>query len=232
MLPIKSISDFWLPGETQDDIDEAKVRVAVSAVKDFNGLIYIDLESWPVFGASDAVMASSVSKLTRIAEITRTTAPKIKFGFYGLMPERIYWPFILKDQANIKAWHDSTQRTRPLAEHVDIIFPSLYTFYNDEKGWMLYAEQMLIEARKYGKPVYVFLWPQFHDSNKELKGTNIPGPFWRHELELCHRLADGVVLWGGWRNVEEQGHSRWERMEWDEKADWWVQTKEFLAKTR
>jgi len=100
---------------------------------------------------------------------------------------------------------------------VEVIFPSLYTFYNDQKSWDIYAKGMIEEARRYNKPVYVFLWPEFHVSNRILKGKEIPAKFWRHQLELCRGLADGIVIWGGWQE------------RWKEDAPWWIETKAFLA---
>jgi hypothetical protein len=76
---------------------------------------------------------------------------------------------------------------------------------------------MLIEARRYGKPVYPFLWPTYHNSNKKLTGQLVPGDYWRMELELVHQYADGVVLWGGYKE------------KWDENAAWWRETQAWLA---
>ena len=104
-----------------------------------------------------------------------------------------------------------------LAEHVDIVLPSLYTFYNDPQGWDVFAAALLQSARRYNKPVYAFLWPEFHVSNQFLRGKNLPGNFWRHELEFCRARADGIVIWGGWQE------------QWDENAEWWLETKSFLT---
>ncbi len=106
---------------------------------------------------------------------------------------------------------------RPLARKVDILFPSLYTYYDDVEGWRTYARITLEEARRFGKPVYAFLWPEFHDSNEKLKGHYLPVDFWRMEMELCYELADGIVIWGGWQQT------------WDDHAPWWIETKAFLA---
>jgi len=100
--------------------------------------------------------------------------------------------------------------------HADVVFPSLYTFYDNQAAWDIYAKGMIEEARRYNKPVYVFLWPEFHVSNILLRGTNIPAKFWRHQLEFCSALADGIVIWGGWKE------------KWNETADWWVETKLFM----
>ncbi|MDO9084545.1 MAG: hypothetical protein Q7U56_14825, partial [Humidesulfovibrio sp.] len=99
---------------------------------------------------------------------------------------------------------------------VDIIFPSLYTFYDDPAGWKKYAIATIQEAKRYGKPVYPFLWYQYHDSNKLLGGKPIPAAIWRMQLETCLKYADGVVIWGGYKEL------------WSEEAAWWQETKTFM----
>lgn len=109
----------------------------------------------------------------------------------------------------------------PLVEVVDILFPSLYTFYYDQSGWKLYATANVNEAKRIagGKPVIPYLWPQFHDSNSALKGTHLLGSYWRLELEHLKSLAcPAAVLWGGWQT------------NWNESACWWAETKDFVNK--
>jgi len=68
--------------------------------------------------------------------------------------------------------------------------------------------------------VYVFLWPEYHIGNIWLRGKNIPGRFWRHELEFCRERADGIVIWGGWQK------------QWDADAPWWKETQDFLRQLK
>jgi hypothetical protein len=91
----------------------------------------------------------------------------------------------------------------------------LYTFYEDRDGWVKYAVAQISEARRYGgnKPVYVFLWPQYH----EPPNAYLPTDFWRLELETAKQYADGVVIWGG--SLHET---------WDNSAPWWIETKKFI----
>src|SRR5690606_26877227 len=100
-----------------------------------------------------------------------------------------------------------------LAAAVDIIFPSLYTFYDQPEQWQRYAIGNVAEARQYGKPVYPFIWPQFHDS-----GAEIPSTFWRQQLETVYAEADGLVIWSPARG----------RPTWNPSAPWWQATTDFL----
>jgi hypothetical protein len=102
--------------------------------------------------------------------------------------------------------------------------PSLYTFYDsphDRSDWVRWARMTLTEARRYGKPVYPFLWPQFHESDPKVAGKPVPGDYWQMELETVHPLADGIILWGGWSNGRQTP--------WDEQTEWWQVTKRFAA---
>ena len=101
-------------------------------------------------------------------------------------------------QINDQSWKDRNKFFASLANHVDVVFPSLYTFYNDQAGWEQYATANIAEARKYNKPVYAFIWPQYHGSNATIGGQHIAGDYWRKQLETVYQYADGVVIWAGW----------------------------------
>ncbi len=139
-------------------------------------------------------------------------------------------------------------------------------WFTSRQGWQAYAESTIQAARKYNKPVYAFLWPQFRENfrcetlesvSKTVYGIkvdltsksryealpigmrqdfeagafdkltltkekfqtlrdkasvedffanscrepgregrmNIPGDYWRMQLETAYRLADGIVIW-------------------------------------
>jgi hypothetical protein len=108
-----------------------------------------------------------------------------------------------------------------LADKVDLLFPSLYTFYDDAAGWDLYAKGNIDEARRYGKLAYPFLWMQYHNSTP--RGWQLLAPeYFAHQVEWCLDNADGVVLWGGY-DASGKG------LPWDENAAWWVATKKVLV---
>jgi hypothetical protein len=217
MTPIRGINPPGGVSKASDAADDAQVRATLQTLQGYSGAVYLDYEMWPTFQASPAAVSESIAKLGRVLQIAHEAVPTAKFGFYDVIPCWDYWGLVKNDAAKIKQWQDCNDRIAALAQHVDIVMPSLYTFYNDPQGWDVYAAALLQAARRYHKPVYAFLWPEFHVSNRFLKGKNLPGNFWRHELEFCRTRADGVVIWGGWQE------------QWDDNADWWVQTKGFLA---
>lgn len=190
-------------------------------------LAFLDIEHWPQKG-SLATVADSVNKYVQVAQWFREAAPGIALGYYGIPPVQDYWRAIdSASSADYVSWMSDNDRLRPLADTVDIFFPSLYTFYDDREGWRRQAIAQITEARRYGggKPIYVFLWPQFHNSNPDVAWKYLPTDFWQLELNTARQYADGIVIWGGWGPENRP-------VDWNELAPWWTTTKAFLAKLK
>ena len=184
----------------------------------------IDIEHWALRGSSE-VVTDSLQKYLMVLEWFRKSAPDFSVGYYGIPPLRDYWRAI-KDHTtqDYISWVNENDAIAPLTTAVDNFYPSLYTFYPDQDGWKRYAMAQIEEARRVGKgkPVYVFLWPQYHDSNRLLGGRYLPEDFWQLELETARQFADGVVIWGGW-DLKSNRPAKW-----DDNARWWKVTKDFM----
>lgn len=185
--------------------------------------VVLDIEHWPLEG-SPSVVQESLSKYLRVLSWFRDAAPGLSLGYYGAPPLHDYWRAI-KDigSQERQSWSAANDQTRSLAGAVDAFYPSLYTFYPDQAGWKKYAIAQIEEARRHtgGKPVYVFLWAQYHDSNSTLRGHYLPADYWRLQLDTARQYADGIVIWGGWGSDDRPA-------KWDENATWWKVTKEFM----
>ncbi len=216
MAPIRGINPPVTGNQPTDGVDDSEVQATLQVLQGYRGVVYLDYEMWPTFHASAATISQNIQKLVRVARLAHASVPAAQFGFYNVIPCWDYWSLVKNDREKIKEWHNCNFRIDELAHEVDIVMPSLYTYYNDPHGWDISAAELLRAARQYNKPVYAFLWPEFHVSNRLLRGKNVPGNFWRHELEFCRTRADGIVIWGGWQE------------QWDEHADWWRETKGFL----
>lgn len=216
MPKLLAVGDCWRPGVPHQEFDALGMTEALRFIQHFTNDCYFDLEDWTLYGQQPDIDAR-IEKHLRAAELAREASPGLKFGFYGVVPTAPYWPILLNKTDELAAWHAVSKRSRVIAAKVDYLFPSLYTFYDDPKGWELTARAVLKEAKQYGKPVYPFLWPRFHDSNKQLRVQLIPRESWRRELEVCRECADGLVLWGGFSEL------------WDEEAPWWLETKSFVS---
>ena len=223
--PVKIVGgQFWASGRAEEALPkEDRVHHVAHEASSFSDMVILDIEHWSLQGDAASVRENLLKYMT-VLRWFRAAEPHVEVGYYGTVPIRDYWRAIKDSKQHERAaWSAENDRLRPLAMAVDALFPSLYTFYEDREGWRKYAIEQIAEARRYGggKPVYVFLWPQFHDSNRWLRGTYLSADFWRFELDTVRLYADGIVIWGGWGENNRPAN-------WDEEAPWWHVTKEFM----
>lgn len=209
-----------IPSQTSDQmIGVTELKDLMNKVKTGPLPLVIDIERWYLYANTDAERSKNRDKLIKALDNIRAARPGIKLGYYGVVPARVYFPLIDESKKLEKQrWEKlNDQAAKDFVSHVDAIFPSLYTLYDDQNGWKSYAEQTLQDAKKFGKPVYCYLWPQYHSSNEKLRGQYLSAEYWGMELETCYKYADGIVIW----NHEPQKY-------WDSNAEWWQQTLKFL----
>jgi hypothetical protein len=208
---------MWNNTENRHSIPDANViHTLARDAKSSTGIAVIDIESWPVVGTPSEV-SDSVQKYRRTIQLFKQASPSLKVGYYGVVPVWNYWKAILgSDSPEYRAWQATSDRVASIAQAADVLFPNVYTFYKDQDGWRRFAIAQMEEARRiaHGKPVYVFLWPQFDEGGKG--GDYLPPDYWRMELETARQHADGVVIWGGVKQT------------WDNNAPWWLETQTFL----
>ena len=207
-------NQMWQQGADMTEPNEALVRSAAKNILDTVNPVVIDIEHWPLTGDKDVVSAN-IAKYISVVDWMNEERPELVFGYYGTLPVRNYWSPVGNN--GMDEWQGQNERLMKLAEHVEAVFPSIYTFYEDQSGWETYAKANIQEARRYGKTVYPFIWPEYHPSNAQLTGTDVSGEYWRRQLDVCKQYADGFVIWGGWKRT------------WDDNAPWWIATKEFLV---
>jgi hypothetical protein len=207
--PLTAVAHVWRPGVSEMDVDESAVRAAVTRVPFTERTIFLDIEVWELLRVPRHIRDDSILKFTHVAEAVKDARPDLTFGFYGVIPPITYWPLQNRTLPEFQEWIDANAAMQPLAKLVDVVFPSLYTFYDDHPGWITYATQTLNAARQFKKPIYPFLCFEYHDSNPRLRDHEIVTSAWRDQLRFCRANADGVVLWGGYmRN-------------WRDTAPWW-----------
>lgn len=194
-------------------VDESTFRSAVERARGSDAaIVVLDIENVP---------QRPWATLADVIRLFKQELPDRHIGFYGIVPPLAYWN-VLDDRPAGRSTEEEKE-IETLARSVDATFPSLYVHYDDLDGWIKYAKEVLRVARTYGKPVYPFIWPQYHDGNKELGRTFVDTNMWKAVLETVIAEADGAVLWGGWRDREGR------RMRWDPDADWWRVTKQVVA---
>ena len=203
---------------------EAIVRSLAYELRGSPEPVVLDIERWPLMGDGPAVQ-STVGKFLSVLSWVKGEAPSVSFGIYGTVPVPDYWRAIRDPaSAEFRSWQQDNDRLEGISDRVDALFPSIYTFYPDRQGWVTYAIAQIAEAKRKanGKPVYAFLWPQYHESNRLLGLRPLDPDYWELQLNTVYQHADGVVIWGGWgANGPES---------WNEKAPWWQVTKRFMTR--
>ena len=202
---------------------EETVRSAARELKGVSERVVIDIEHWPLKGDA-LIVKENVGKLSAILSWIKAEAPDIQVGAYGTVPLPDYWRAIRgPGSKEYKAWQQDNDRLDEMTAQLSALYPTLYTYYPDRQGWVRYAVAQLTEAKRKanGKPVYAFLWPQYHDSNKKLRLHPVEPEYWELQLNTVYQHADGLVIWGGWG---EKGPEAW-----NEEAPWWQVTKRFLS---
>lgn len=215
-------TSLWPSGASRTEPDTT--YIANSYIPKIRGsnpdVVVIDIEVWPFKSTMTAAeITANIAKFKKVIAVFRRELPNTKIGFYLVMPER-NWLAPCGDPKKVasrtSAWHLRNVKLQPLADAVDIIFPSLYAFYEDAKSqacWGKYAAANIAEARTYGKPVWAFLWMKYHTT-----GNWIPAAFWREQLNTTYELADGFAIW----SMASAGDP------WSYSAPWWVETASFL----
>jgi len=146
-------------------------------------------------------------------------------AFYGSLPGREYWRALKgPGTPGYRDWQADNDRGSAIVPKVSALYPSLYTLYEDQAGWVKYAEANVAEAKRIGqgRPVYPFLWPQYHDSAHALAYQYLPPAYWSLQLRTMAQVADGLVLWGGWDFTNGRPQP------WDDTAPWWQATLAFI----
>jgi hypothetical protein len=224
-LPILYEHRFWPHDSSKDPLPpEAQVRLLAGEQRGSSQPVVIDIERWPLNGDA-AVVQATVHQFMSVLSWFKSAAPELRVGLYGTIPVPDYWRAIRDPgSADYRAWQQDNDRLGEIVVRVDALFPSIYTFYPDRRGWVTYAIAQMREARRKanGKPVYAFLWPQYHESNVLLSHRPLDPDYWETQLTTVYDHADGVVIWGGWGDKGPEP--------WDEAAPWWQATKRFLTR--
>ncbi|MEM7808293.1 MAG: hypothetical protein AAF561_09305 [Planctomycetota bacterium] len=193
--------------------------------------------------ADPATVQETMDKFLQLIEWAKDERPEVEIGIYGIFPIRDYWTpvhysqrtsqladaidndrgdywigvfegLVAQEQAKYDAWEAANQFLQPLADAVDFIAPSLYTFYDNPTSWQVYAEHNLQQAAAYGKPVFPFLMPTLHNTSDTVNGDDF-----RAQLDFVSDRADSVVIWRGFSS-------------WDSGEGWWQATEQFVTDTQ
>lgn len=174
------------------------------------GPVVLDIEYLGLTGSAD-VAERNEAVLDTLVRWTHTALPGRPVGYYGVLPSRKVRP--------------ANELEERLAADVDAFFPSMYTFDDDRRAWRDRCASYVDRSHALGpgKPVYVYLWPQYHD-NTPKDEQFIPADYWRFELGTARSCgADGAVIWSSNHNIKTR-----QPLDWDPSAPWWTELRAFL----
>ena len=217
---------FGSGSRSQPNVSLLKNTVAKNLLKTNPAFVVIDIEHWDQY----AEMDKFITVVRTLKEAVRAGGnTKMKFGYYMMVPDREYNAPVYNKTGKMAAWQAKNDKLARLAKEVDVIFPSLYTIFNAPSDWVKYAKANISEARQYGKPVYAFIWPQFHDYNDSIGTQYLPVSYWQLQLETLRGITDGVVIWGSIKpNKATSGSVGWDS--WNKNLPWWTATKAYAKK--
>ncbi len=215
-LPVIRPNLLWPRGVKWDEPNERRIRSVALQLKDLGLPIVIGVDHWPLGGEEKQAMENA-EKYIQMMRWLREEKPNLAFGYFGVLPVHSYLATQKGRKKEFKAWRKRNAELWELGQAVKVIFLPLYTFLPDRDAWKRYAKEHIKEARRHDRPVYVFLWPKYHESNAKARGRLLTGEYWALQLETCRKYADGIVI------------ALDTKKQWDESADWWLATKVFLA---
>jgi hypothetical protein len=186
-----------------DRIDHATMERFFVAERLGQGPIVLNIEH------SDDELA--LSHLADATKWLRQNWPGFKVGWYRHLPKRDYWNPVKyaglskEHKTAYEAWQrENERRFRKYSHLIDIVLPSIYTFYEGERNldeWKIYAEENIKEARWANKLIYPYLMPNYHGNNKP-----IPDDHWREQLRFVARQpdVDGICVFSSLANHDWQ----------------------------
>jgi len=192
-MPFFRQSKFFASGaDVSGPPDLDKAAALADEMKGTREPMMLDIESWPTIGDDD-VVAETVARYESILETMLAVDPSLTIGFYGVPPVRNYTAPVSGDPTKMANWQANNDKLVSLAMAEGIVFPSLYTFYNEPEDWLKYAVANIEEARRLApdKAVAVVLWPRYHDDEMAF----IDQAFFALQLDTAYEHADAVVNW-------------------------------------
>jgi hypothetical protein len=216
---------WWPAGSRHDDLpNPVAIDHWMREIATKKGRMILDVERWPLVG-TEASVRESIRRYATIAAWFRAAGYDRPLGYYNVVP---IWDresaIQQKSSTAFRQWRARDAWMRPLLDRLDVLYPSLYTDSGNIDTWIGFANAQIAEARRIAsdKLIYIFIWPQFHPSNRELGLQYLPVKMWEAEMQWAREHADGVVIWGGWDFANRKP------LRWDGGAAWWTATKRFL----
>lgn len=188
--------------------------------------VTLDLESWPYW--PDAKLTNTIDNFLMVIGSFKRVNTSSPIGFYGVPPKQIYqWKSIdpADNPKRFATWKKISDSLGRVAQHVDIFLPSFYAYDPDTASWRKMVDMTISAIKRYhqSKPIYAYIWPQYHQGSTPNSLQFIDTAIWRYELEILYNRVDGCIIWTS--NKDSNGNI----ISWDPNMLWWQTTKSFLV---
>lgn len=219
---------FWNKKENRNNIPRDEVIQKLAKRYSKYEYIVLDIEHWKTQGYRYRpwIPQENIRKYIHVFNEFKKHAPDSKIGYFAKVPVSNYKLSLQKrGDDKYQFWIDENQKMKPIADIVDVAFPSTYTY---EKNWCKWEQSFISKINEMKKihkgEFFPFIWPQYHEKpvDKSIRLEYIDYNFWLFQLATTRKYADGVVIWGGW------DFDKWTRKTWSNQTEWWAATKFFM----
>lgn len=188
--------------------------------------VTLDIETWP-FSPSSA-LSNTVSLYNKVIDSFKSVNTTSGVGYYGTVPKVAYnWSNIdpVNNPSGYNGWKNLNSNLSPIAQKVDIFFPSFYVYDLDTSAWRKMVDSTVSAIKRYStsKPIYAYIWPQYHDGSAYDRQF-VDSARWKFQLETLSKRVNGVVIWTS--NKDSVNNT----ISWNPNMQWWRITKEFMVR--
>lgn len=206
-IPIVYASSLWKKNgdRSEPDIDTVRSYLSETFADAPPEILTLNIEHWPVGeNASAEEISSSTSKLIEIIDAAKEVLPEVQIGLYSTFPYGHYWNISRGKDGAVEKFLAHNEMASEIANHIDIIFPSLYSYYNEFEEWRDYANILIDYSQSFGKPVIPFINPKFHPYNKELAWKAIPEELFVKQMNFVSTKVEAVQVWDTYKNINDE----------------------------
>lgn len=189
-------------------------------------VVTLDLETWPYYPA--AKLTNTINRFLSTISYFKSANATSSIGFYGVPPKQAYqWSSIdpVANPSGYYNWRIISDSLARMAKNVDNFQPSFYAYDADTISWRKMVDTTIAAIRRYSttKPIYAYVWPQYHQGTAPLQLQFIDTAIWKYELRTLYDRADGAIIWTS--NKDVSGNTIY----WDPNMLWWQATKSFMV---
>jgi len=220
--------EFWKKKENRDELPKDKTIERLARKYSKYEYIVLDIEHWKTQGYRYRpwIPQNNIEKYIYVFNEFKKYTPNSKVGYFAKVPVSNYKLSLSKPGDELHdRWAEENKKMKPIADIVDVAYPSTYTYEKDWCKWEQSFISKLNQMKKIHKgEFFPFIWPQYHEKpvDKSIRLKYIDFNFWLFQLVTTKKHADGVVIWGGW------DFHQWTRKTWDSNTEWWAATRYFI----